>query len=189
MARAAWAFLALMAIGFAAGLLRPESTFPLMERFSLAAAEAGMYELDSGALMLTLLVTNLLTCLLAIAVGLVPFLRLTALFLGMNALLLGAFAAWYAQSGPGLAAYLAGTAPHGLTELSALTLCCGAGLYLCDCVTLRMLGRESGPTAASALGRCLRLFLRYAAPLLALSALLEAYVTPRLFALFYTAPP
>lgn len=180
---AAAAFVILIAIGFAAGTLRPKATDWLLAYFTDAVG-AGLYELDAGALMAALLVNNLVSALVPIAVGLVPFLHLSALSLGINAILLGAFAAYYQRSGFGLAAYLAGTAPHGVTELAALSIACGAGLYLCDTVTGRILGRDTPRTTAQCLSDCLRVYVRFVAPLLIFSALMEAFVTPRIFALF-----
>ena len=180
---AAIAFVILIVIGFLAGLLRPELTDRLLGMFTDAVG-AGLYELDDGALMAALLVNNLFSALVPVAIGLVPFLHLSAFSLGLNAILLGAFAAYYQRSGFGLAAYLAGTAPHGVTELAALSIACGAGLYLCDTVTGRLLGRDTEHTVAQCLGDCLRVYTRFVVPLLIVSALVEAFVTPRIFALF-----
>lgn len=181
---AAIAFPALLVIGFAAGLARPEITDGVLTVFTNNIASAGFYEFDAGTLMAALLLSNMVSALMPIVIGLVPFLRLPAFPLGLNALLMGALAAYYQRSGFGLAAYLAGTLPHGITEIAALACSCGAGLYLCDTLTDRMRGRKEEPSAAQALSECIRVYTRRVVPLLIFSAVIEAYVTPRIFALF-----
>lgn len=181
---AAVAFLALIVIGFAVSLLRPDATYALLEFFMSRVAGAGMFEMGAGGLFAAVLVNNLLSAFMPITLGFLPFVRLPAFSLGLNAILLGAFAAYYQTSGLGLAAYLAGTVPHGVTELAALTISCGAGLYLCDVVTGRLLGRETEPTVGQAWRDCLRAYARWVLPLLFLSALIEAFLTPLIFNLF-----
>ncbi len=178
------AFILLLVFGFTAALLRPESVEPLLRLFTDAAAEMGLYQVEGGTLMVTILSNNMLSMLLAIAAGLIPFLHLSALSLGLNALLLGGLAAFYHTSGLGLAAYLAGTLPHGITELAALMIACAAGLYLCRATTYAVLGRVERQTVARTLGVCLRAYTHWIVPLLLLSAALEAFLTPLVFVRF-----
>ncbi len=179
------AFLILIAIGFAAASLRPETVDPLLRMFTDAAAEIGIYQVSGFVLMATILSNNLLTLLTAIAVGLLPLVHLPALVLGVNALLIGGLAAFYRQEeGLGLAAFFAGTLPHGGTELAALTFACAAGLYLCRATTYAVLGRVDRHTIARTLSECLRVYTHWVVPLLIVSAFLEAFVTPLVFSRF-----
>jgi len=174
----------LIGIGFAAGLLRPGSMDPLMVRFTDAAAEIGLYQIEGFDLMITILANNLFSLLLAIAVGLVPYLHLSALMLGLNALLIGALGAWYQTSGRGLFAYLAGTLPHGITEGAALVCSCAAGLYVCRATTWAAGGKVEWRTVSRTLRECLRVYTRFVVPLSIASAALEAFVTPLIFSRF-----
>ena len=178
------AFGLLIAIGFALGTLRPESVDPLLRLFTTAAASAGLYQVNGAALMATILANNLLSLLVIIAVGLVPFLRLSAFSLGLNAMLIGGLAAYYRRSGLGLAAYFAGTLPHAFTELAALILACAAGFYLCRAVGGVVFGDGSSRTVARTLSECLRVYTHWVVPLLIVSAFLEAFVTPLIFGQF-----
>ncbi len=178
------AFLILIAIGFAVASLRPETVDPLLRMFTDAAAEIGIYQISGVVLMTTILSNNLLTLLSAIASGLLPLAHLPALALGVNALLIGGLAAFYRHEGLGLAAYLAGTLPHGVTELAALTFSCAAGLYLCRATTYAVLGRVDRHTVARTLSECLRVYTHWVVPLLIISAALEAFVTPLIFSRF-----
>lgn len=178
------AFAALILIGFTVASLRPESIDPLLRMFTDAAASMGVYTVKGGVLMTTILANNLFSLLTVIAVGLVPLLHLSALSLGLNALLLGGLAAFYQREGLGLTAYLAGTLPHGVTELAALILSCAAGLYLCRATTYAVTGRVDRRTVSRTLGECLRVYTRWVMPLLIVSAALEAFVTPLIFSRF-----
>jgi stage II sporulation protein M len=178
------AFAVLVAISFVTALLRPEAVEPLLRLFTDAAAEMGLYQINGADLMLTILANNLLTLLMMTAVGLIPFLHLSALSLGLNAILIGGLAAFYQSSGLGLAAFLAGTLPHGVTELAAMVLACAAGLYLCRATTYAALRRVDRQTVARTLQECLRVYTRWIVPLLLVSAALEAFVTPLILGRF-----
>lgn len=180
----AGAFAALVVIGFAVATVRPESVEPLLRMFTDVAAEMGIYQVKGGILMATILANNLLSLLMVIAVGLLPFLHFSAFSLGLNALLLGGLAAFYRREGLGLAAYFAGVIPHGITELAAMVLSCAAGLYLCRATTYATLGRVDRRTISRTLGECLRVYTHWIVPLLIVSAALEAFVTPLIFSRF-----
>ncbi|MBO4914211.1 MAG: stage II sporulation protein M [Oscillospiraceae bacterium] len=171
-------FVLLIAIGYALGFMRPGSLDALMTTFTGAAAEIGLYQVSDWQLMLTILSNNLFALLFTIAIGLIPFLHLSALVLGLNALMIGALGVYYVQKGFGIVAYLAGTLPHGIVESIALVMSCAAGLYSCRASTWGILGRIEGKTVAKALGSSLRVFTRWVVPLTVISAALEAYVTP-----------
>ena len=180
----AGAFAVLVALGFTAGMLRPEAVEPLMRIFVNAAASAGLYEVEGVSLMATILSNNLLSLLSAIAMGLVPFVHLPAMELGVNAMLIGGLGAFYVREGLGLPAYLAGTVPHGVFELPALVIACACGLYLCRAVTNTILGKGNARAVATVLSQCLRVYVHYVFPLLTISAFLEAFVTPLLLSRF-----
>ena len=180
----AYAFAALIVIGFAAGMARPEAVEPLMRLFVNAAADAGLYQVQGVSLAATILSNNLLSLLSAIAMGLVPFVHLPAMELGVNAMLIGGLGAFYVREGLGLTAYLAGTVPHGVFELPALVISCACGLYLCRAVTNSILGNGNAKAVATVLSQCLRVYVHYVLPLLAVSAALEAFVTPLILGQF-----
>lgn len=178
------AFGTLVAVGYSIALWMPGSVDTLLRTFTDAAANIGLYQVEGLPLMATILANNLLALLLVIAAGLVPILHLPALSLGVNALLIGGLAAYYRTTGRGLAAYLAGTLPHGVTEMSALVLACAAGLYVCRATTYGVLRRVDRKTVARTLSEALRVYIHWVVPLLLVSAALEAFVTPLIFSLF-----
>lgn len=178
------AFLALTVIGYVVQLLRPETVTPLLNILTDMAEERGLADADSAALMTSILTNNLSALFMAIFLGLIPFLRLPAMELGLNAVLLGAMGSYYRQNGIPLTAYLAGTLPHGVTELTALVLAIAAGLHICRAVSDALLRRGEKGAVVRAIGDSMLLYARFIVPLLLVSAFIEAFVTPRLLERF-----
>ena len=180
----ALAFLALALIGFVLGLLRPETITPLLDMFARMVEENDLAEIEGAELMAEILTNNLTALFLAMFLGMIPFLRLPAMELGLNALLLGAMASVYQREGISLAAYFAGTLPHGITELSALVIAIAAGLNLCRAVSDTLLRRAEKGAVLRAVADAMLLYARFVMPLLLVSAFIEAFVTPSLMARF-----
>ena len=174
------AFAVLAVLGFAAGMLFPDAAQQLLDRFAAQLEQLGLSSnVPQSQMMATLFFNNVTASLLAMLYGLIPFVPLSALALGTNALLLGAFAAIYQQQGIGLGVYVLGVLPHGIFELSALILSCALGLLICRTGTERILKKSDTPFFRRVLD-CIRVFLTFSVPLLLVAALIETYVTPAL---------
>ena len=174
------AFGVLALLGFAAGMLFPDMAQQTLQNFAAQVEQLGLTaDVPQSQLMLTLFFNNITAALLSMLYGIVPFLPLSALALGTNALMLGAFAAIYQQQGLGLGVYLLGILPHGIFELTALVLSCALGLLICRTGSERVLKKSDVPFFRRTLD-CIRVFLSFAVPLLLLAALIEAYITPAL---------
>ena len=180
----AGAFPVLVAVGCVVQLLRPETVSPLLDALSALVEDKALVGADSAVLMAAILTNNLSALFTAMFLGLIPFIRLPAMELGLNAVLLGAMGSYYRQHGLSLAAYLAGTLPHGVTELSALVLAIAAGLHICRAVSDSLLRRGEKGAVRRAIGEALLLYARFIVPLLLVSAFVEAYVTPSLLERF-----
>ena len=142
--RAAIAFFLLVFLAFGVCLAVPE----LRLGFSayLQHLFQGM-DLTDGAGNLSpllLLANNLRACAVTMLYGLIPFVRLPALALGVNAVLLGGLAACYAATDTTMLLYAASLLPHGIFELPALILAFSMGLYICGHLTRR---RRRDPAA------------------------------------------
>ena len=178
---AAAAFGVLVLLGFAGALLFPAYAQDAFAGFTEKIEQLGLSgDVPQEQMLAVLFFNNFTASLLSMLYGLVPFLPLSALALGSNALLLGAFAAIYRQQGIGLGIYLIGILPHGIFELPALVLSCALGLLLCrtgsDCIRKRDGAAPFFPRVLD----CLRVFLFAVVPLLAAAAFVEAYLTPLL---------
>ena len=178
--RTAAAFVFLAALAFGVCWAYP----PLGQRLAdyLAALLGNM---GAGRLSAPLLFANSLrACVVVMLYGLLPFLYLPALALGMNALALGGLGAWYLHQGHSAAAWLAGLLPHGIFELPALVLSMATGLCVCGHLSRRLLGDKSALGLWECLALISRMLFLAAAPLMAAAALMEAYVTPAAAAFF-----
>lgn len=131
-----------------------------------------------------LFLNNLRACLFTMAYGVIPFIFLPALALGTNAVVLGGLAAWYLAEGMPIAGYFAALLPHGVFELPALMLALAMGLWVCGQVTRRCRRDETAVRFWECLVLMSRMLLLVLIPLLAAAALMEAYVTPAVAALF-----
>ena len=101
------AFGVLTLLGFAVSLARPELAQGVLERFTAQIEQLGLTsDVPQSQMMATLFFNNVTASLLSMLYGLIPFLPLSALALGTNALMLGAFAALYLLQGLGLGVYL-----------------------------------------------------------------------------------
>ena len=186
------AFGVLVLLGFAAGMIFPDMAQQTLQNFAaqveqrkqenaaLEVEQLGLTDdVPQSQMMATLFFNNITASLLSMLYGLIPFLPLSALALGTNALMLGAFAAIYQQQGIGLGVYVLGVLPHGIFELSALILSCALGLLICRTGTERILKKSDTPFFRRVLD-CIRVFLTFSVPLLLVAALIETYVTPAL---------
>ena len=178
------AFGVLTLLGFAVSLARPALAQGMLEHFTAQIEQLGLTsDVPQSQMMATIFFNNLVASCLSMLYGLIPFVPLSALALGTNALMLGAFAALYQMQGPGLGVYLVGILPHGIFELSALILACTLGLLISRTGTDRIRRKKEAMPLWPRLQDCLRAFLLLAVPLLAAAAAVETYVTPVLLAL------
>lgn len=177
------AFAVLAVLGFAAGMLFPDAAQQLLDRFAAQLEQLGLSSnVPQSQMMATLFFNNVTASLLSMLYGLIPFVPLSALALGTNALLLGAFAALYQHHGIGLGVYFIGILPHGIFELPALILSCALGLLICRTRTEKLRKRSDVSFLRRVLD-CNRVFLSFVTPLLLVAALVEAYITPALLKL------
>ena len=142
-----------------------------------------LYPLAIVLILLALFGNNVRASAVSILYGFIPFLYLTALALGTNALILGVFAAYYVNNGVSLLVYLAGILPHGIFELTALMLAFAGGFLLCRQITQYVRSNTKGMMKPLMLN-LLRVFILHILPLLAVAAVAEVYVTPHVRALF-----
>lgn len=102
------AFAALIVLAFAAGLIFPAVPAQVLTLFSQQMADAGVVS-ESGSISVPALFwNNLRAMVLSVLYGFIPFIYLPALSLGVNALLLGLFAAYFLNNGISMLAYLGG---------------------------------------------------------------------------------
>ena len=177
------AFAALIVLAFAAGLIFPAVPAQVLTLFSQQMADAGVVS-ESGSISVpALLWNNLRAMVLSVLYGFIPFIYLPALSLGVNALLLGLFAAYFLNNGISILAYLGGILPHGIFELPALVISLACGIYLCS-RSNQYVRKNTRGIMAPTLKNIVRVLALTVLPLLAVAAAVEAYVTPAVMQFF-----
>ena len=183
--RTAIAFPILVMLSFTLCTVFPALQDSLLSMVLSSMESMGIVNEDGSLSALALFSNNLRATVFIMVYGLVPFIQLPALALGVNTMALGVLASWYIAQGYSIVAFLAAVLPHGLAEFPALILAFGVGLYVCGQVTRRLFRRDE---SALHIWDCLvlisRMLLLVLIPLLAVAAILEAYVTPLVAALF-----
>lgn len=183
--RTAIAFPILVMLSFTLCTVFPALRDSLLSIVLSSMESMGIVNEDGSLSALALFSNNLRATVFIMVYGLVPFIQLPALALGVNTMALGVLASWYIAQGYSIVAFLAAVLPHGLAEFPALILAFGVGLYVCGQVTRRLFRRDE---SALHIWDCLvlisRMLLLVLIPLLAVAAILEAYVTPLVAALF-----
>ena len=183
--RSAAAFLILMVLTCVGCLLIPGLLDLLSGVMGNLTVDLDAVTDESGILSaLAVFVSNLQATTFIMLYGLLPFVQLPAMALGLNAVLLGWLAAVYVRNGLSLALYLAALIPHAIFELPAMMLAFGVGLYTCGQLTRRLRGNEETRSVTGCLSLMGQTLLLALAPLLLAAAFVEAYVTPAIAAWF-----
>ena len=157
------AFLIICLLGFGVSLFNKSIPELVLNYFTQMVQDGNIITDDGTIHFGALLSNNLRAAAISVLYGFIPFIYLTALAVGMNALIIGMLAAYYVNSGISLLIYFAGILPHGVFELPALLIAFALGLLLCN------------------IARC---FVMHVLPLLVMAAVAETYITPAVLALF-----
>ena len=169
------AFAAVMVVSYAVTMANAAPIERLMNLFREQIADRGIVDADGNFSAVKLFFNNFQACLLAVGYGFIPF--LSAVSLGINAMMFGGFASYYVQQGLPLWYYGAGTLPHGVFELPALFMAMAGGLYLCRTIVRYVRHNEKGLVGPAVLNLA-RLLVMHITPLLMAAAAIDAYVTP-----------
>ncbi len=113
--------------------------------------------------------------------GLVSFSVLGVLFYMLNIGLIGGVFAMFELLGVSpWPIFLAGVLPHGIVEIPALMIGSAAVLYLGVAIVTPQVGKSMGEVILELLADWTKIFVGLVVPMLAVAALIEAYVTPGL---------
>lgn len=177
------AFGLLIVIGAVLGLINPAFAQDFVDRFLQQVENMGL-QLENGKISASMLFTNnVQAAFTTVLYGFVPFIKLPVISLGTNAILLGAFGAYYLQNGMSLLVYLAALIPHGIFEIPAIIFAIALGIYLCEQVTVRLRTGKRG-IVRKAWIEISRVLVFRVFPLLLVASLVEAYITPLVAGLF-----
>ena len=182
--RSAIAFLNIWALFFAVCAIFPDLRAKLVQMMFSTLSSKNLSNESGKISVLALFLNNVQATAFIMLYGLLPFIQLPALALGVNAMMLGVMASWYAAEGISPLAYLAALLPHGVLELPALFLAFGTGLYICGQLTRRCRKDQSARSLWACMTLASQTLLSVLVPLLLIASFVEAYVTPAVAALF-----
>lgn len=181
------AFFAIYLISILASLLFPSIQKSLITYIQSVIEQAGIVDNNGSISAVSIMFNNLHAAALSILYGIIPFLYLPALPIGLNASIIGAVTSSYIVSSQSLLLFAAGLIPHGIFEIPALLIAFACGLYLCHEVTQRLSkstsNKERTPLVETILS-IMRVYLTIVVPLLIIASFIEAYVTPILMSFF-----
>jgi uncharacterized membrane protein SpoIIM required for sporulation/ABC-type transport system involved in multi-copper enzyme maturation permease subunit len=113
--------------------------------------------------------------------GLVSFGVLGILLYMLNIGVIGGLFALFKLIGMNpLPMFLAGVVPHGIFEIPALMIGSAVALYMGASIVTPQTGKSMGEVILELLADWVKIFLGVVVPLLAIAALIEAYITPGL---------
>lgn len=182
--RSAIAFFCVFVIFFAACSFLPSLRTHLVRMMFSTINSLNVTDSSGHISALAVFFNNIQATAVIMLYGLIPFIQLPALALGMNAMMLGVMAAWYVAEDISFLAYLAGVLPHGVLELPALFLAFGTGLYICAQVTRRCRKDKSALSVWGCMTVASQVLITILVPLLIVASFIEAYVTPLAASLF-----
>lgn len=138
------------------------------------------FDTSARETMIALFVNNTRVTLFAFLLGMIP-LFIPYVFVVINAAVIGLVAMLVGFAGESVVRVIVlGILPHGITEISAILLGATMGLSLNRYIWKKLRGKETDVTFKALFLAGLKTFVLIAVPLLALSAVIEAYVTPLL---------
>ena len=116
---------------------------------------------------------------MSVVIGVVPFIFVPMAALALNAVLIGMISAiMYTTGVGGFYELMVSVAPHGVFEIPALIISSAMGIALCLDISARILYKKRNMSFLTLLAEVARLSVLVVVPLLAVAAVLEAYLTP-----------
>ena len=181
--RSSIAFFILIVLVCLLNLLVPSLREQAMDQIYSMMAGKDLLTQEGELSFLALFSNNMTACIAVMLYGLLPFVHLSALALGLNAALLGVMAAVCIAEGTPLQ-FLAAIIPHGIFEFPALILAFAMGLFVCGQLTRRCKKDQGAYSFLHCLTMISKLLFLVLVPLLVIAAAVEAWVTPMVLLLF-----
>ena len=162
-------------------VIAPEQVDEILAQLGESFESQGLtFDSSARETMIALFVNNTRVTLLAFLLGMIP-LFIPYMFVVINAAVIGLVAMLVGFAGESVIRVIVlGIMPHGITEISAILLGAAMGLSLNRYIWKKLRGKKTDVTFKALFVAGVKTFLVIAVPLLAISAIIEAYVTPLL---------
>lgn len=167
-----------------------DSLYDMMDTIVNGFSSSGIFQAsdtftDSNIAVMPLILNNLKSCLVAIFMGMIPFLFLPVLSIFINAFVIGVLGAFLNAAGLGLNFFIMGLLPHGILELPALLLSLSMGFYLCMEITKGIRGKSSKVSFASLMTPVVQTYVLVVIPFIITAGFIETYITGYFMNLVY----
>jgi len=129
------------------------------------------------------LIKNLFTGFYLIALGIIPFLYIPAIFTVFNGSLIGILFGATSYTNISHSMILVNILPHGIVFIPTIILSAACGIYVCKTISNRILHKQHIHLCKDLLPLMLRTYFLIIAPLMIVSTLIEVFITPLIIAL------
>lgn len=165
--------------GIIFGLNNMEATKEMIQGFMESKDDIISESGDISAI--GLIKNNIVACGMSIVYGIIPFIFLTILSLGLNGFLIGVVLGFgkAATGASVIKTFVLGILPHGIFELPALVISMSMGIYLCLNLSMKVFGRGKEKILKILL-EYVRLFISVIIPMILFAGVIESYITPLL---------
>lgn len=172
-------------VGYFIGIAAPDVMENVIESYLRTGQTDGVIRPDGSLSVFALLAHNWSVMLMIIGYGFVPFIFLSVVLIASNGILIGLTFAMYRYYSLPLIVLIAGIVPHGVFELTAFTLSAACGIYLCLSINRKLIRSPFVVPLTEVFGNILRVAMLLVAPLTAIAALIETYISPIVASLFH----
>lgn len=125
-----------------------------------------------------LFLNNTRACIIAIAIGFIPFFFLGMYSLTINASIIGVIGSFYQVNHLSMILLVVGLMPHGIFEFPAIFISLAISLKTSLLMSKRIVGKLEVLDLKQHFFNVLRVFIIIVIPLLIMAACIEAYITP-----------
>ncbi len=139
----------------------------------------GTKESSSLQNLVSLFANNLRVALLAFVLGYIPIFIFPYLIVGFNACLISIYLTYQVEvQGYALLKVIASILPHGITEISSFIIAGALGSFVSINLFRKIINQKTTMSLISMTQTTLKSFLIIVIPLLAISAIIEVYLSP-----------
>lgn len=158
-----------------------EAVASAMENFS------GFVTEDGGISTVGLIINNIRVCFMAVALGVIPFLKLSALLIPINAAIISVIMVAIAGTNitHHIAMFVLGILPHGIFELPSIFLAIGSGIWLSTVLSRKILRKDPELNLGNEVINVLKVLFLVCIPLMVLAGIIETTITPALITRFF----
>lgn len=170
-------FALVVVVGAFSYMQRPELFKKLINTVVSTIKSKNLDDISTFNASMVIFLNNLKVAFMAIVLGFIPFVFLSAFPIITNALILGVFSTMFVEKLGSVQLMLALLVPHGVVELLAIIYAGALGINLCYEITTKIT-KNKQTKIATIVKKTIISFMMIVVPLLFIAAIIESYITP-----------